>query len=95
VASGILVTFTFANFNTRARFLLPGWWVALPSQSRWRSVGPTAYNDRAMERVYLNVRSLKRPFDDRRPRGGHRRRRGHVARAEAGELALVGSPPRR
>jgi predicted nucleic acid-binding protein len=49
----------------------------------------------AMERVYLDVCSLKRPFDDQRqPRIREEAAAvaAIVARAEAGELALVRSP---
>ena len=48
-----------------------------------------------MERVYLSMCSLKRPFDDQRqPRGCEEATAvaGIVARAEAGEIALVRSP---
>ena len=48
-----------------------------------------------MERVYLDMCSLKRPFDDQRqPRVREEATAvaGIVARAEAGEIALVRSP---
>jgi len=48
-----------------------------------------------MERVYLDMCSLKRPFDDQRqPRVREKAAAvaGIVARAEAGEIALVRSP---
>ena len=48
-----------------------------------------------MERVYLDMYSLKRPFDDQRqPRVREEATAvaGIIARAEAGEIALVRSP---
>ena len=50
-----------------------------------------------MERVYLDICSLKRPFDDQRqPRVREKAMAvaAIVARAEAGEIALVRSPAR-
>ena len=55
---------------------------------------PLAYNGWAMERVYLDMCSLKRPFDDQRqPRVREEATAvaAIVVRAEAGELALVRS----